>query len=189
MGPPLVVPLLIASTAIAAGSAVASGVRARNAAEFQADIARSNAALAEERGALEAERRRRLATRQIGALGARGASLDVIADVAGELELDALLAEFGGDLAARDARAAAIAAESRGQGAFTAGLIGAAGSIVGGLSSAGQLGLLGRTPGPGISTASSGTAATGGLDFSTGVVSPTPTGSRLPPISFPTFAP
>ena len=190
MGPPLVVPLLIASTAIAAGSAVATGVRARNAAEFQADIARSNERLATERGALAAERERRLTARQLGALGARGASLDVLADVAVEREMDALLAEFGGDLAARDARAQAIAAESRGQGAFTAGLIGAAGAIAGG---AAQIGLLGRTPGPGVSVATEAVRlpppGAQGLPGPGALQTGGPGISVPPTISFPTFAP
>lgn len=142
--------LAAAGTVIGATGAIVSGVQASQSARFQADVAKQNARLSRERGAAEADRRRRSASRQLGGQRARGAQLDVLADAASELELDALLAEFEGELGARDATIQERAARSRGRNALISGGIGA---VESGLSGLGNLGLLTGSSGPGIAAA------------------------------------
>jgi hypothetical protein len=155
MSTPVLIGAVVASTALAAGGAVLQGVQARAAADFQADIARQNEALARERGELNADRARRVAIRRLGSLSAREASQDVLADAASELEMDVLLARFEGRLSARDARLAAGAAEFQGESAFRAGIIGGVGAALQGI---GTIGMLARTPGPGTQTATGATS-------------------------------
>lgn len=140
----------VIGTAVSVAGAVATGVRASQSARFQEDVFKQNARLARERGTAEAQRRRRVASRRLGSLRAREAPLDVIADAASELELDALLAEFEGALGSRDATLQAGAAGIRGRGALASAGIGAAGTLFSGI---GQLGLLTRDPSPAITEA------------------------------------
>lgn len=128
--------LLIAGTAISAGGAIASGVAQRQSAQFQAAVAKQNASLARQRAALDEDRVRRQDRRLLGTIKARGAAqagdfpLDLIADAASEIELDALLTRFGGELGSRDALNRAAAARASGQAALAGGIISAGGSLL-----------------------------------------------------------
>lgn len=140
----------VASTAVGVAGAITSGRSAAQSARFQADVASQNARISRQRGEAEGERRRRVSARRLGSLRAREAPLDVIADAASELELDALLAEFEGELGARDFSIQAGAARFRGESALAASRIGAVGQAIGGVGNLAQLGILTRTTGPGV---------------------------------------
>lgn len=128
--------LLLAGTLISASGAVASGVAQRQSAQFQASIAKQNASLARQRAAVDEDRVRRQGRRLLGRIKARGAAqagdlpLDLIADAASEIELDALLTRFGGELGSRDALARASAARASGRAALAGGIISAGGSLL-----------------------------------------------------------
>lgn len=128
--------LTLVATAITAATAVAGGVAAYQQGRFQSDLARRNAKLAAERGALEArelkndrQRRMALARAQYAAAGVafEGTPINVLAEEAGIAERDAQAIRFGASVQSAEQLA-------RGRAARTQGTL----SLLGGFSDAGS---------------------------------------------------
>lgn len=130
--------------AVAQGSARAGQAQAqKQAAEYNAAIAQQNAALARQQAAVDAEQTRRTGERRMGAVRAAaaasgiGSASDVLADVAGNSELDRLLTLHKGDVAATGFentatldRSRAASFEAQAGRAETTGYLSAAGTLL-----------------------------------------------------------
>ena len=123
--------LMIIGTIVSAGAAVMGAVAAKNQADFQSDVAKQNAKIAQQRAAAEAARIRRDNQRRIGSqttgFGAAGVTIEgSAADALDQStmigEEDAQLALFGGSLDARQQSINAKAAKSSGNAALVGGL-------------------------------------------------------------------
>lgn len=148
----------IASTVVAAGSAIASGVAQRNQARYQSAVAQNNAIVAEQNAAAELERGRRLedakrmeTAQREGAIRAAvgsggldvnsGSPLRLQEDSALVGELDALTIRSNAERAARNYRIAGMNSNAQadlfrtaGSNALASGYLSAGGSIIGGAS-------------------------------------------------------
>ncbi|GFE61924.1 hypothetical protein [Geobacter sp. AOG2] len=139
-----------ASTATAAYSSVAAGENAKEVADYNAKVAENAARDANERGAIAAAEQRTKArqviARQNAAMSAGGVDastgtpLDLQTETAGVGELDALRVVNNAQRQAAGYKAQAGLEQFRGNAARTAGYFGAAGSILGGVGSAGYYG-------------------------------------------------
>lgn len=139
-----------ASAGTAAYSAVAAGENAKEAADYNARVAENAAKDAAQRGAIAADEQRQktrqMIARQNAALSAggldasTGTPLDIQTETAGMGELDALRIVSNAQRQAAGYTAQAGLEQSRGDAARTAGYFGAAGSILGGVGSAGYYG-------------------------------------------------
>lgn len=136
------------SAAASAVAAVQQGQAAEDAAEAQADqleregkIAQQSARVEE---TLQRARTRRLIARQRAVTAAQGTTaegspLAIIAETAGEAELDALAIRFSGDLASVRRRSEAAASRAEGRAARTAGFIRGGARLLSGASELGPL--------------------------------------------------
>ena len=137
--------LLIASMAVSAVGAISQGVAAQQAAQFNAAVARQQAEIERQRGALEEERERRRNRAILGAQRAgfsragvalEGTPLLVQEETAAEAELDALTVRFGGQLGTARELARARAERFGGRAALSAGLFRAGSTL---LTGAGEI--------------------------------------------------
>ena len=138
------------ATVLAAGvgtySAIASAQAQKDAADFNADVARNQALAEQQKSQFEAQQIRRRNLLRLGEQRAGYAKAgitiesgeDVIYDSALQGELEALSALYGGDTASTYYTTQARLASLTGKNAKTAGMFQAAGTALGGLSSAGQ---------------------------------------------------
>ena len=138
MGDPVTISLLVASIGTAVGGAVVKGRAAKAQAEAIADAAEFNALRAEQAGAAEESRVRRLNRRtlssqrvQFAKAGVRleGTPLEFLAQNAAELELNALQARIAGANTARLER-------ERAEVALDAGRVSAGAALLEGISGA-----------------------------------------------------
>lgn len=125
----------IASVAVAAGSAIATGVAASKQQEFQADVANMNADLQTKAANAEAERVKIAGERRLAMIGGTyrkagidpsvGSPVDVLAESAGNLELDVAMVKYAGKIGALQSNLQGTVARKNASDALTAGYIGA----------------------------------------------------------------
>lgn len=130
----------IASVAIAAGTAVVSGVQASQQAEFQSDLAAQNADIQKKQSEVAAQDASRKAERRLGMIGGAyrkagidasvGSPVDVLADSAGEAALDIANIRYGGQIGAHQSYLQSSVARANARDALTAGYIGAGTSLI-----------------------------------------------------------
>lgn len=128
----------ISGIAKAAGS-VAEGNAARNAGEFNAQIAENNARLSRQQAA-EDERVFRVSSRKelgsirsgyaAGGITSEGSAQDVLEESAANAELDALKIKHGGEVRAKGFEADAELSRAKGEAAQTSATFSAAGSLL-----------------------------------------------------------
>lgn len=137
--------MLVASMAISAVGAIAQGVAAKNAAEYNADIAKRNAVIARQQGDVAAKRQERDARVRAGASRAAGAASgvllesygDLLEDSAREEALDRMTILYNAELQAMSGEASAEGYRQAGRNAMVGGVVGAAGTLLKGASSLG----------------------------------------------------
>lgn len=122
--------IIAASSGMQAYGAIKAGKDQKRAESFNADIARQRAVVARQKGALDVARQRKQAerfkSRQV-ALAAKsgvaftGSPLEVFADTAGELELDAMIIQYNSEVEAKRAEFDATMAGFRGKMAVSEG--------------------------------------------------------------------
>ena len=113
--------MAIAAVVSAAG-AVYGGIQAKKSADFNAAVARRNAEQ-ERLNALENARRQDRDNRKtMGAIRARGGSIDLLEDNAMEAEIERLSILFGGDLRSTGLEESADISESEGKQRLIAGI-------------------------------------------------------------------
>lgn len=136
--------LLIAGTALSAGSAVVQGVQASKTAKYNAKVGEIKATAARADAAENERRFRRTTAQRMGALRAgrptEGSALDIVADSAIEEELQALSIRHQGEVQAIGLQSGAALDRSR-AGSAMAGGFAKAGSalLLGGSQVAGQM--------------------------------------------------
>lgn len=135
----------ILGTVVSGVGAFSAAQSAAASAEFDADVAERNAALARNQASADADDSRRDARRRIGAIRAQmgssgfsltGSPLLVLEDQAAESELDAQRIEFGGEVRAIGQEDSAAASRAEASSFRSSALIGAIGSGIGGLNAA-----------------------------------------------------
>lgn len=113
---------------------IQQGFAARQQGEYNARVAEQNAAAARQQAALDESTSRKKSAMVIGSIRARaaantgdvgGSALDVLADSAGEAELEALTLRYAGEVKARQSESEAKLQRQRGESAFIGGFIGA----------------------------------------------------------------
>ena len=122
--------LLVAGTAMSAIGQIQQGRAAQQASNYNAAVARNNAIGSRQAAAENEKRERRLGLKRMGAMRARGASMDLLEDSAMEEELSALSIRHHGELQALGLEASANLEEARGRAAMQAGRVGAATSVL-----------------------------------------------------------
>jgi len=131
MSAAMLIPMLMAGTAVSAGASILGGLAAKRQGDFEAKIARQNATIALQRSEAESvrvardrDRRQGLLRATIGASGVQltGSPLDLLAEEAMEGEEARLAVLFGGEGQARNERIRATAAKARGRAALIGGI-------------------------------------------------------------------
>ncbi len=122
--------LALAGAASSAVGAISQGNAAKKAGQYNAAVARNNAVAATQAAAENEKRQRRLGTKRMGAMRARGASLDLLEDSAMEEELAALDERFKGVTQAAGFEATAGMELAKGAAAQRAGYFSAASSVL-----------------------------------------------------------
>jgi hypothetical protein len=134
--------LSVASTAMSAIGAIQQGNNAKAAADYNAGIMEQNATIERQQATAREETQRRQARQILGeqragfsqaGIGLGGSASDIMDESATNAELDALTLRYEGDLRARGLMAQAESERFQGRNARTAGYMGAAGSILGGI--------------------------------------------------------
>ncbi len=158
---------LIASTTIAAGSAVYSGMSANKLANKQASAIEATGRLdlmgaQHEESALRRDNRRALSRQRSQVLStgldpSSGTAAEIVAEDARLAELDALMVRYGGESANARAKADAHFRRQEGKAARTAGFLNAAATVIGSSSDWGAF----RKAGPAVSSPRGGS---GGID-------------------------
>lgn len=132
-------PVTIATIALSAVNTIGQARAARADASAAAGRSEADAAAARARAAVEATERRREASARAAALRARfgaaglrveGTPVEVLGQTLTEGEHDARLAEWEGELSARDAGAAAATARARGRARMRSGYLTAGASLL-----------------------------------------------------------
>jgi len=100
MGDPVSIGLAVAGMMSSTIGAIKKGQAATNAANFNAQVAASNAVASRQQAAESETRARRLGRKRLGAVRLRGLSLDVREDAAREEELAALSIRHSGEVQA-----------------------------------------------------------------------------------------
>jgi hypothetical protein len=133
------VTMSILSTAFSVVGAISQGRQEKNAAEYNAAVARNNAIAARQQAAANAEAQGREARRRIGSARAgygasgvalEGSPLDIIEQSALEAELDRQNILYAGDLKASGFESTATLEESRGKSAMTGSIFKAGSSLL-----------------------------------------------------------
>jgi len=132
--------LALAGTLLGAYGAWSSGQAAKDAADYNARVARQQAQAAREKAALEERRQRKEAERLQATARARAAAssltvesfLPVFEESAREAELDALIIRYGGEMEAFGYASEAELEEMRGKQAKRAGIISTGKTLLGG---------------------------------------------------------
>lgn len=155
------VSLAIVGAAVSALGSVVGGIQGMQSANYNAKLASRNAEIAKRQGELEAERLDRDGRRQRGAIsaaygannivGGEGSPLDVLENSFTTAELDKQNAEYNANIRAYGYNAEAAKYKQEAGNSLTRGLFGAAGTVIGGLSSlpagpASTVGLTGYNP-------------------------------------------
>ncbi len=122
-----------------AGGLILQGISGQRQAQFQADIASSNARAAKQQASasavrLERERRQRQGAAR-AALGAQGTTfegspIEFLADEAAEVAEEVALVRFGGQVEAREQRLRGAVFQSRARSSLLGGILGATGAVV-----------------------------------------------------------
>lgn len=124
---------------LAAFGNIYSGIAGYQAGEYSASVDQTNAALAEQQGALMAGQIRRQGAKALGAMRAgytasgvnlTGSVADVMADSARNVELDALTAKYNADVKAYGYNANANLDKMRARSSLISGVVGAGSSIL-----------------------------------------------------------
>ena len=125
---------LIGSAGIGALGEIQQGYATKQLAEYNASVAEANATAARQQAALDEDTSRRKSSLVMGQIRARaaansgdvnGSALDVLAESAGEAELEALVLRYGGEVKARTSESEAQLLRQRGKDAVLGGYIGA----------------------------------------------------------------
>jgi hypothetical protein len=171
------VTMMVAATAVTAGSQAFGAISTSKAEKYNASIARQNQTTALAQAAEEANRVRRAGDRRLGTMRAgfgagniaasSGSAAAVLVDQARQTELDALTVKYQGDLQARQWASEAQAAKQRGKNALIGGFLGVGASLLGGASS--------------LKGAGSPAASTGGGSSFYSLGAPVGTGTVLAP--------
>lgn len=131
--------LLVAGTAVSAVGQLASASAAKNASNFNAQVASNNAIAARQTAAANAARESRLSRKRLGALRANigasgitlaGTPLDLLEDSAAEEELNRLSIIQGGETQARGFENTASLDRAAASNAQTAGFFGAGSELL-----------------------------------------------------------
>ena len=151
-GTELLAAAALAGAAVSAVGTIQQGAAAANAAEFNARVAEQEAELAKATASVEEERlrarNRALLASQIAAtaksgLGLAGSPLAVMAETAGQAELDALSVRFAGSTKEAFRRSEASIARFEGKQLQSGSFFTAGATILSGAAKAGQIKLLG----------------------------------------------
>lgn len=143
---PLVIPLLVASTAVSAGGAIYQGQQQKKAAEFNAQVAERNAVAAQNKAkydeGIHRDRVKALLSKQRAIIGKSGLQLEgspllALLDTTEQGELDALAIRHGGDVQAARYRSSATASRMQGSAARTGSYLKAGSTLLSGAASAG----------------------------------------------------
>jgi len=130
---------LAAGTAMSAMASVASAVNQANVSRYNAKVGEANARQAILEGDAQASRTRDQVSRALGDARARagasnldlsGSTLDVLADSAAEGEMDALIAQYHGQMTARQQRSQASLDKSQASAALTTGALKAGSTLL-----------------------------------------------------------
>lgn len=135
---------MVAATAASAYASYESGRQQKKAADYNASLANEQAANAREAARIKEETYRKQTTRHLASMraayGARGVSMEgtpllALMDSAKEAELDALRIRRGGEMDSNAFEGEAGLYRMMGKQAYSAGLMGAGTSLLGGASS------------------------------------------------------
>lgn len=134
--------LTVGGAAISAVGSIVQGISAKNAADYNAEIAQRNAVIARQQGAAAAKRQEREARIRMGAARASGAASgvllesfgDLLEDSAREEALDRMTIIYNAELQAISGEASAEGYRQAGRSALIGGAVGAAGSLLRGAS-------------------------------------------------------
>jgi hypothetical protein len=139
--------LSMISTAVSVVGSLMQASSRSDAAEYNAEVARRNAAMATQQAESDAEEQRRRSIRQIGAMragygasgvvGNEGSPLDVLAQSASDAEMDRLNILYRGRVRASGYEASARLDDMRAENEQTAGMFGAGRALVLGLGQSG----------------------------------------------------
>jgi hypothetical protein len=137
--------LLIAGAAMSAIGALSAASAQKNAADYNADVAKRNALIARQQASANEAAQRRDASRALGKMragygasgvvGSEGTPLDVLEDSVATAELDALNIRYSGELEAMGYQDEARLQKMRGKAAMREGYFKAGSAILGGMSS------------------------------------------------------
>jgi len=145
VSPTVLLYMALASTAVAAGSAVYQGQQANKTAKYNAQVSEQNAIAAQQKAAydekLHRERVRKLLSSQKAAYGKSGVDMAgspllVLQETVEQGELDALAIRYGGSIEASRNRSAATLARMEGRAARTSSYAQAGSTLLSGGSQA-----------------------------------------------------
>ena len=162
----------IGGAAMSAMGAMQQGASANAAAQYNAQVANNNAIAARQTAAEDRKRFDRQTKLRMGTLRAGGASLDLLEDSAMQEELEALSILHGGEIQAQGFENTATLERAKGAAAKSAGISGAAGSLLkgagsayGGFSAGSTTGSFGTGSNTGYGTTTSGQTFDWGAAF------------------------
>lgn len=134
----------LAGAALATVGAISQGKQASDAAKYNAKIAEQNALAARQQGAAQQEQQRKMAEKKMGSMAAaysasgvsyEGSPLDVLAESAGNAELDYQTIKYNTELKAMGYSNTSELENTRGKNATTSGYLNVASSMLKGASS------------------------------------------------------
>ena len=164
--------IAVASAAMSAMGQMQAGKAANSAAQYNAQVANNNAIAARQTAAEDRKRFDRQTKLRMGTLRAGGASLDLLEDSAMQEELEALSILHGGEIQAQGFENTATLERAKGAAAKSAGISGAAGSLLkgagsayGGFSAGSTTGSFGTGSNTGYGTTTSGQTFDWGAAF------------------------
>ena len=129
-GPEIALAATIIGTATSAVGQLKQASAAQATAKFNSQVSANSATNARATAAENEKRFRRLSSKRMGQLRARGASADLLADSATEEELEALTIRHSGEAQGKAFDAAGIIEKSRGRVAAQSARFGAAGTLL-----------------------------------------------------------